>query len=211
MNIHHRRALLALLVAAVVAIPVAANGPGPDSGYRYEATNVTDATGEAARQLAAHPQVVGGLGEAEAWRVTRNATNATYRHPVDDLHADVRRLTDATAVVGPFGREVYVVDARVENGTFLLDTRRLPSVEAAARRVAVPPSEVAPSLRRAVRGERVTGQQRYEAVVVRTADGPVLVRSVPASVPDPFRWPKLAGSALAVGLVVFAGIENRRG
>lgn len=206
-----RRVALALFLAAVLAAPVAANGLGPDRGYRYEATSEFDGSVETARALTAHPDIAGGFAAGKPWRVARNATNTTYRHPVDDLHPDVRALTDATVVVGPFGREVYAVGARVENGTFLLDARRLPSVEAAARRVAVPPSEVAPPLRRAARGEHVTGQQHYESVVVRSDDGPVLVTSEPASVPDPFRWPKLVGSALVVGLVAFAGVEARRG
>ena len=204
-----RGALLVLLCLTVFLHPVVGNGPEPDPATVYEADPVeVDAPNGT---LARHPAVSGDFTVSPA--VTGAATEP-YRRPTGEVPPGVADLRAFEFFWAQTESRYYAIDARTENGTFVLESRPVAAGEVAAA-LAVPADEADPPVRRAARTGRASADFGDDArevdtgpVLVGTTDGYALVTARRGTAPDPYRPVKLGAYALAAaGVLVGAGLH----
>ena len=201
------RVLLILLIGmAILTQPILGNGPGPDTEYTYEVAPLDFSDNEAVEVLYNHPEVV--YGTNEQLDVTRNAANETVTRSEDAVSDSLRGLVDGRFLADDFEDQYYRLDGRIENGTFELDSDSV-SARTVAVALAKSPENASQPIAAAVTGDR-TSDTRVAGAVVRTDDDFVIVyptESRPVS--DPYAVPKIISYALAVSLIIWAGVTFR--
>ena len=201
------RVLLALLVGlTTLTHPVIGNGPGPDTEYTYDVTPLNFSNGESVEILYNHPEVV--YGTNEQLDITRNAANETVSRPEETISGPLRELLNVQFLADDSEDQYYRIDGRILNGTFILDTDPV-SARTVADVLATSPENAPQPITAAMAGDR-TSDIKAPATVVRMDGDFVIVHPAESnSVPDPYAIPKIVIYAIAVVLLVWAGVMFR--
>jgi hypothetical protein len=199
--------LLALCSLCLLLHPVVGNGPGPDPRTVYTGEPVDLSTEAREGDLVFHPAVNGDFIVAGSVRM---ATNDSFERPADDISGNLGTLTEAEFYWDSDGAQYYAIDAAVRNGTYRLDSRPV-DARTVAETLAVPAAEAdepvaragRPPDYRAVIDEGNTGPVSEDLTLVATDEGYVIVTRAYEPAPDPFRFVKIAGYAVAGAGIVF--------
>jgi hypothetical protein len=194
---------------ALLSAPLAAGGLGPQTVYTYEPRPVDRSNGETVETLYDLPGVAYGTGAP--LRLTREAAaNGTVERDAEAVAPAVRNLTRYRFVADDLADRYYRVDARTEEGRFVLDAARADTA-AVVDAFAVAPDEAPRPIRRAFADGPLTSPRRVNTTLVGgSGDTTLVVRTESERASDPLAVPKVASLALGVALLL-GGLLGVRG
>lgn len=199
--------LLALCSLCLLLHPVVGNGPGPDPRTVYTGEPVDLSTEAREGDLVFHSEVNSDFIVAGSVRM---AANDAFERPADGISGNLRALTGAEFYWDGDGAQYYAIDAAVRVGTYRLeaspvDARTVAETLAVSAAAAEEPVAQAgqPPDYRAVVDEGNTGPVSDEFTLVATEEGYVIVTRAYEPAPDPFRFVKIAGYAVAGAGIAF--------
>jgi len=201
----YRNAVFAVFAVLLLLQPVVGSGPGPEAEYTHNVTEINLANHESVEIMFEHPDVAYQLSDTNA--LVEEATNSTVRLDPNTLSRDFQLLTDYRFLADDVHDQYYRVDARVTNGSYLLDATAV-SEQSVAAELAIPLAEAEKPIRDAVEGDLTSQSKAPATIVVQNHEYLLVWVTATNQVPDRLAPVKILAYAIAISLLVFVAISE---